>query len=88
MIDPVKTTQLRERLNEIRGVSEDNESVGVKKPTSPGMFLFIIAARIAFFHFTQVFILEKAGIVPFAWWQSLVIFFGLGAAISLFKKNT
>lgn len=87
MIDPIKTTQLREKLNELRGLPEDNESKDSEKVSSSGMFLFILAARIAFFHFTQLFILEKANIVPFTWWQSLIIFFGLGAAISLFKKT-
>lgn len=87
MIDPIKTSQLRERLTEIREATEDTESTGEKKATSPGMFLFIVAARIAAFHFTQLFILEKANIVPFTWWQSLIIYFGLGATISLFKKK-
>ena len=85
MLDHAKTEILKERLNELR--SSEEEKIDAKKDQLPNMFLFILAARIVFFYFTQVFIMEKAGITPFTWWETPIIFFGLGAAISLFKKT-
>ena len=85
MIDPVKTDMLREKLNQIRGDETPQKESSHK--SSSWFFFIVLFCKIASLHFTQVFIFEKIGIIPFLWWQTPVMYFGLIVFTSFFKKS-
>jgi hypothetical protein len=84
MIDFEKTNALRDRLNPLKA----NEEGDSKAKTAEGIyFLFIFSLKLLFFYLSQDIILEKMNIVPMLWWESIIVYFGIGAFVSIFKTT-
>jgi len=95
MLDPEKTNNLRKRLDAIKpgtnatveySEQEERSPEDIQKGINGWKALgYLIGKNLAFWG-AQYFVLTKAHIAPFVWWESIIVFSGLTAVISQFKK--
>lgn len=84
MIDPVKTENLREKIKKI---SEEASDDRVKRAEKTITNFFYLIARIAALHFSQLIIFNQFSMPSFRWWETIILYFGLSAITSLFRKQ-
>ena len=88
-IDKTKTEFLRKKIQQMKEEKvEEAEQTGKKKLTDLLSTVLVVLLRISFFFGAQYYVLAKLAVDPFTIWQSTVIYLGISAVVSLFKKST
>jgi hypothetical protein len=86
-IDEHKTEFLRKKIRQMK--EEEQEDVAPKTKVFDTIHtIIVVLLRVFAFFGTQYYILERTAIEPFTVWQSVVIYMGISAFISLFKKSS
>jgi hypothetical protein len=85
-VDEHKTEFLRKKIRQMK--EEEQVDVPKTKVLDTIHTLIVVLLRVFAFFGTQYYILERTAIEPFTVWQSVVIYMGISAFISLFKKSS
>jgi hypothetical protein len=85
-VDERKTEFLRKKIQQMR--EEEQEDAPKTKVFDTVHTIIVVLLRVFAFFGTQYYILERTAIEPFTVWQSVVIYMGISAFVSLFKKSS
>jgi len=85
-VDEHKTEFLRKKIRQMK--EEEQVDVPKTKVLDTIHTIIVVLLRVFAFFGTQYYILKRTAIEPFTVWQSVVIYMGISAFISLFKKSS
>jgi len=88
MLDIEKTNSLKRKLESMKSSDKPALEESRKKIEKGISSLLTIILRVTFIYFAQSIIFQRYSLgAPFAYWETFIVYWGLGAFIGLFKTS-